>query len=51
MIQIDFNFLLDLAKEMKDFNFSIVTDKISSCNLKNVNLINGEIGVKKHYLI
>ena len=37
----DFNFLLDLAKEMKDFNFSIVTDKISSCNLKNVNLING----------
>ena len=33
--------LLDLAKEMKDFNFSIVTDKISSCNLKNVNLING----------
>ena len=37
----DFDFLLDLAKEMKDFNFSIVTDKISSCNLENVNLING----------
>ena len=37
----DFDFLLDLAKEMKDFNFSIITEKISSCNLENVNLING----------
>jgi len=37
----DFDFLLDLAKEMKDFNFSIVTNKISFCNLENVNLING----------
>ncbi len=37
----DFNFLLELAEEMKDFNFSIVTEKISSCKLENVNLING----------
>lgn len=37
----DYDFLINLAKKMKDFNFSIVTDKISSCNLENVILING----------
>ena len=40
----DYKLLLKIAETMEDFNFTIITNQIKSCDLENVNLIQGNWG-------
>ena len=40
----DYNLLVEIAKKMKEFNFTFITNQIQQCDLDNVNLIKGSWG-------